>query len=256
MAPSSDDYCCTPNLFIPGAARCGTTSLHAILRQHPDIYAPAFKEPGFFNWPFQAVRNPLAYFEMYRSPRLYRVDASVNYLANDRVAPILRGLFPQSKVLITVRNPQQRAYSLYALMRRYGSEDQPTFYEALRAETLRSSSADFYMNCAWGDPRNYLYCRSSMYDEQIATYLKAFSRKQVYIISLAELAKNPIETTKEMLKFLELPTEPVNTFAFKALNRIERSDLDQRSIDLMEEVFQGLTHRTDALVGRALDWSL
>ena len=36
-----------PNLFIVGAAKSGTTSLHNYLKQHPQIYMSAHKEPHF-----------------------------------------------------------------------------------------------------------------------------------------------------------------------------------------------------------------
>jgi hypothetical protein len=38
----------TPSFFVLGAARCGTTSLHYYLDQHPDIAMSAVKEPNFF----------------------------------------------------------------------------------------------------------------------------------------------------------------------------------------------------------------
>src|SRR5215210_1669165 len=38
-----------PNLFIVGAAKCGTTSLYEYLNEHPDIYMCPVKEPHFFS---------------------------------------------------------------------------------------------------------------------------------------------------------------------------------------------------------------
>src|ERR1700733_1529222 len=37
-----------PNLFIIGAPKCGTTSLHRYLDQHPGISMSTVKEPKFF----------------------------------------------------------------------------------------------------------------------------------------------------------------------------------------------------------------
>ena len=37
-----------PNLFVIGAPKCGTTSLHRYLDQHPRISMSAVKEPKFF----------------------------------------------------------------------------------------------------------------------------------------------------------------------------------------------------------------
>ena len=36
-----------PNLFIVGAAKSGTTSLHNYLNQHPDVFMSSHKEPHF-----------------------------------------------------------------------------------------------------------------------------------------------------------------------------------------------------------------
>jgi hypothetical protein len=38
-----------PNLFIVGAPKCGTTSLHVYLSQHPRIFMSALKEPRFWS---------------------------------------------------------------------------------------------------------------------------------------------------------------------------------------------------------------
>jgi hypothetical protein len=38
-----------PNLIIPGAAKSGTTSLHKMLGQHPDIFMSRSKEPHYFS---------------------------------------------------------------------------------------------------------------------------------------------------------------------------------------------------------------
>ena len=37
-----------PNLFIIGAAKCGTTSLHHYLDQHPEVSMSEVKEPRYF----------------------------------------------------------------------------------------------------------------------------------------------------------------------------------------------------------------
>ena len=37
-----------PNFFIVGAAKCGTTSMHYYLKQHPEIFMSPVKEPKYF----------------------------------------------------------------------------------------------------------------------------------------------------------------------------------------------------------------
>ena len=40
---------CRPNLFIIGGSKCGTTMLHDLLAQHPDIFMSWPKELWHFN---------------------------------------------------------------------------------------------------------------------------------------------------------------------------------------------------------------
>jgi len=38
-----------PNFFLVGAHKSGTTSLYFCLKQHPQVFMPALKEPHFFS---------------------------------------------------------------------------------------------------------------------------------------------------------------------------------------------------------------
>lgn len=245
-----------PNLFLLGAAKCGTSSLHYILGQHPDIHACCGKEPTFFNWPFQVVRNPLEYFRLFDSPKRYRLDSSGAYLSNRETAPVLRSVFPSARFIISVRDPKARAYSLYREMRRLGHERLPTFVDALRAEAGRSISREFVATSVvefW----DYMYCRSSQYDKLIGWYFELFDPAQFHILSLAELAKDPLAATARLLRFLDLDEAPAQLFDYSAKYRNSPwQPYDGESDQIMSVAFEGLTERTDRLVGRGLDWSM
>jgi len=246
----------TPNLFVLGASKCGSTSLHEILGQHPDIHACYSKEPTFFNWPFQVTRNPIEYFHQFDSPKRYRLDSSTAYLINPMTPRVLYSLFPEARCIVSLRNPKARAHSLYQNMRRYGWEDIATFREALRAEESRYTSKEFWQTCKW-DFWQFLYCRSTMYDEQLERYIKLFGRDQLFAITLAELSLDPLATTQRILRFLDLDPEPARDFDFSVRHRnssYEKYDAD--SDQIMSLAFHGLVERTEEIVGRALDWSV
>ena len=38
-----------PNLYIPGAGKSGTSSLHEYLHQHPQVFMSRVKEPHYFS---------------------------------------------------------------------------------------------------------------------------------------------------------------------------------------------------------------
>lgn len=246
----------TPNLFILGAAKCGTTSLHSILGQHPEIHANWLKEPTFFNWPFQVVRNPIGYFKLFESPKKYRMDSSTAYLVNAQTAQVLHSLFPDARFIVSLRDPKARAYSHYRDNRRAGYEPMTTFMAALEAEERRFASIEFIVQCPhefW----NFQYCYSTQYDQHLIRYFALFDRSQFCVVTLADLAKRPVATVERILRFLELDPSPASTFDYTAMNRNEtREPYDADADRFMSAAFNGLTERTDTLVGRALDWSM
>jgi len=46
-----------PDFFILGAEKSGTTSLYYYLNQHPDIFFPEIKEPGYFSYVVEKPRT-------------------------------------------------------------------------------------------------------------------------------------------------------------------------------------------------------
>lgn len=251
----------TPNLFILGAGKCGTTSLYELLRRHPDIHVCDPKEPSFFCSHFQVVRNPIDYFRLFDSARRYRVDASHVYFSNPETPPVLHALFPDAKFLIILRDPRARAHSLYRHMRRALLADgQPIetvgrFHDALLLEAMRHRSPEFAATCRhylW----NQLYMRSSCFDEQIARYFALYPRGRFLVMSLAEFHRDAERTTQAVADFLDLDRGGFGTGSHVANAAPDQEPYDAASGAMMEAYFGDLTARVDRLVGRALDWSL
>jgi hypothetical protein len=249
-----------PNLFILGAGKCGTTSLYHLLERHPDIHLSTPKEPSFFCSHFQVVKNPIDYFRLFDSPRRYRVDSSHVYFSNPETAPILRDLFPDAKFIVTLRQPKARALSLYQHMRRFRHADgdpfEPadTFYEALRLEADRFQSPDFLAACRqyfW----NFMYMRSSVYDEQLRRYFDLYPRDRFLVTTLAELEQQPLQTFRAIADFLEIDASHFGSDAPAENVAPAYESWDAESDALMEAHFEDLMDRTDRLVGRPLDWS-
>ena len=194
-----------PNFFILGAAKSGTTSLYAYLRLHPDVFMSPLKEPTFFCHPFQVVSSPIMYFELFGEAAGARVigEASHAYLSNPSTPKVLKLLVPDAKFLVILRNPADRAFSLYHHMRRSGFEWIGSFEQALSAEEKRVRSRRFKMRC----PQyyyNFLYFRSGLYGEQIERYLNLFDRQQFHFLMLDQLLKDPTSILTGVLAFLNL----------------------------------------------------
>lgn len=197
-----------PNFFILGAAKCGTTTLYAYLKWHPEIFMSRVKEPTFFCEGFQVVRDPIEYFELFDAVNGEKVigEASHAYFSNPSSARVLRALFPDAKFVVILRNPADRAYSLYHHMRRKGDEKTASFEKALELEEKRASSEQFRSHC----PHylyNFLYFRSGLYGEQVERYFSLFHQDQFYFLTLEYLKTKPMEALKAITSFLDISTD-------------------------------------------------
>ena len=193
-----------PDFFILGAGKSGTTSLYYYLSQHPEIFMSADKEPSFFCDVFQVVRNPIDYFALFAKATQKRIgEASHVYLSYPKTAPVLRTLFPDARFLLILRNPVDRAYSLYYHMARHGYEWLSSFEKALDREEERFSDPWFEKH----NPQyfyNYLYFRSGLYGEQISRYLEWFERERFLFLTLDELLADPLSVVRRIWTFLDV----------------------------------------------------
>lgn len=199
-----------PNWFILGAARCGTTTLWHALSQHPQIFLSAVKEPSFFCEPYQLVRDPITYADLFASAEdaVAVGEASHAYLTHPGAARTIHTFFPDARFVLILRNPADRAYSLYARLLSAGYERLPTFELALAAEDRRFHSTRFKRTCPqylW----NYLYFRSGRFGEQVARYLELYPLDRFYITTLYQLIADPGRVLSDIHAFLGVRPLPV-----------------------------------------------
>lgn len=124
-----------PDFIMVGAPKCGTTSLHAMLALHPDVFMPE-NEVFFFDVDdvtvhpdFFVHRDGLSfhdydsqfedYLAWYRSifagaqPGQLIGEDSTTYLASRDAAARIAALLPDVKLIALLRDPVRRAYSQY-----------------------------------------------------------------------------------------------------------------------------------------------
>lgn len=198
-----------PNLFIVGAAKSGTTSLYYYLKQHSDIYMSPLKEPKFFsvnankfphNGPgddvvdrtvIKTLEDYLNLFSQAKNEK-YLGEASADYLYfHEIVAPKLKAFNPESKIIIILRNPVDRAFSAYKHLVRDGRETL-SFREALRQEKERIKNNYEFI---------WYYVDVGFYFNHVSTYIHLF-RDNVKVILYDDLVSNPFQTLCDLYNFL------------------------------------------------------
>jgi hypothetical protein len=143
-----------PNLFIIGAAKCGTTSLHHFLAQHPDFFMSRLKEPGFFVPEFRYhPKDPDWYLGLFADAVgvRYAGESSTHYTKRplfEGVARRLHAFSPDARLIYMMRDPIDRAISHYwhntRSLRPEFNEKRPML-EALTQDPLYMAYGDYAM---------------------------------------------------------------------------------------------------------------
>ncbi|TCJ15544.1 sulfotransferase, partial [Rubrobacter taiwanensis] len=179
-----------PDFLVIGAGKAGTTSLYYYLRQHPQVYMSPTKETNFFALEGQRVafRGPgveerinawtitelSEYERQFAGVRGERAVGEVCplYLYSERAAERIKRHVPEVRLIAVLRDPAERAYSSFLMLRRSGREPLEDFAAALEAEDRRVAGGWEY---AWH------YRRAGYYHEQLSRYYALFDPAQIRV---------------------------------------------------------------------------
>ena len=198
-----------PNFIIAGFPKCGTTSLHHYLNEHPQIFMPSQKELHFFtheilsklkNGPKDSavkktqIQDSKRYLEFYRNVKneIAIGDASPSYINYPGQFLKIKEYLEDPKFIIVLRDPINRAYSNYLHLKREHRETM-SFKDAIvvEEERIKNKYSDFWY-----------YKFNSTYYEKIVKAKETF--KDVLIITSEELNENHEATMKKVYKFLDV----------------------------------------------------
>lgn len=191
-----------PNFFIAGAPKAGTSSLYAYLKAIPGIFMSDLKEPNYFSrtsipdqHPVRPVRDPQAYLRLFEGAGSARIigEASPTYLADPDAPRLIREFSPEAKVLISLRDPVERAHSHYLMMRNNGTAS-GSFLEEVRRGLRHEAQKEIVL----------LRPAVGLYHGQVMRYREAFGAAQLQIILFEEFMADVRATVQQVVEFLGL----------------------------------------------------
>lgn len=191
-----------PTFVIAGAQKCGTSSLSATLRQHPQFFMSKPKELHFFDRHFS---RGLAWYEDQFAPgpgQSQWGEATPAYIYDAEARSRLAETLPGTKVVVILRDPAKRAYSHYWHSHRLGHEDQP-FEEALELEPKRLAEG------ARATRAQFSYSDRGHYVDQLEDLAAAHGRELVHVMLLEDLIADRTTTLQGLLHFLDADVEPL-----------------------------------------------
>lgn len=202
-----------PDFFIVGAPRCGTTALYTWLRQHPDVFMPARKEPRFFavdldsGAPHEAryfVRSEEEYLRLFEPAGAARRagEATALYLFSTAAARRIHHFCGNARIIVMIRNPVDLMYAFHAHRYANGNEDIADFGEALASEEARCRGEKIPPGAHV--PRALQYREVARLSPQIERYLETFGQERVHTIVLDDLARDAGSVYRAALRFLDV----------------------------------------------------
>ncbi len=190
MNPAEDEGA-LPTFLIIGAAKCGTTSLHFYLDQHPDVLmarpdGTEQKEMRFFwrdDW-----ESRLGWYKQHFDSRVpARGEATPSYTHYPYLGDVPRRihrLVPDAKMIYLVRDPVDRIVAHWAQTREDGDP-----------RSLQEALSDLER------PDHRLVC-ASRYATQVEQYLEYFSQDQLLVLDMDDLSADRTGVIEESFRFI------------------------------------------------------
>jgi len=179
-----------PTFLGIGVQRGGTTWLHTLLASHPDIYMPTRrKEIRFFE---RYYDRGISWYSTFFCPPeeadKYRAigEISTQYYDCEACPQRIFTTLPQSKLIIMLRHPVNRAYS------QYGFVVQRRNYRGSFQEFLASRPAAL---------------EKGFYSRYLKQYLRYFDRNQILALVFEDVFIDMFKTKKTIADFLDIAAD-------------------------------------------------
>lgn len=170
-----------PTFVGIGAQRAGTTWIHQCLREHPEICVPQRKkELHFFNGRRfeEGVDWYVRQFDV--QPQHKAVgEITPNYLSSKVALPRMAEVIPEARLFVVLREPVERAYSAYCLLR--SEFEGMSFRQACEHRVLVGLG---------------------MYSDQIDRVFRYYPRERVFVRLYDDLVSHPRRFLRDLHTFL------------------------------------------------------
>ena len=189
-------------VFIVGAPKAGTTSLFHYLNAHPEIKMSSEKEPNYFS--DKELFDQVLYYGTSRIDTLQKYnslfsgrkkekmmgESSVSYLYYSEVPKRIKIYNTDSKIIVMLRNPVDRAFSHYLMDYRLGLTS-----ESFESEFHKKKGLNFQQYFLLGN-----------YSSQVKRYIDVFGRENIHFIWYSDFKKNTQIELEKVSNFLSLNT--------------------------------------------------
>jgi hypothetical protein len=221
----------SPDFFIIGAPKCGTTALSQYLSEHPQICFSAVKEPHFYADDFPAYKIDKSKAAFWRrnfsrfDPAKHKLagEGSVFYYLSDVAVPNILADNPSAKFIFMVRDPVELAYSFYFQQRYSGVEDADTFEEAWDLQAARRAGRNIPARCR--EPKFLQYRTVAALEARLQYLTMTIPPGNLQVLSFDDFIRDTRACYLSVLDFLGLPSDGRTSFPVVNSSHMQRSKI-------------------------------
>jgi hypothetical protein len=203
-----------PTFVVAGAPRCGTTSLHYYLGQHPQVGMSAIKEPNFFLFDSdgtpsideedivrKSVRKLAEYKALFHPEPGQTAfgDVSPLYLYTREAPDRIKEQCGDVPVICLLRHPAERAWSHFLHAFADAQDALGEFSDLVEREIAHGPGYSRYRTSTH-------LLRLGRYAEQIERYHDVFGEDRVLALLIDDLEDEPSETLDRVCRFIDVET--------------------------------------------------
>ena len=193
-------------IFVLGAQKAGTTSMHSLISSHKDVSCPKIKETHFFSNNNIFNKGLDWYFEQFDMSKDILCEVDPSYLFYPSCPERIKSKIQNPKFIIIFRKPIERALSHY-LMSSYKGHENLSFLDALKAESDRLKAIDNNFSMV-----HHSYMRRGNYSSQLDRYLAMFNKSDFLFIKFDDfISKNNKSTIDDFSDFMGLDNSSLVT---------------------------------------------
>lgn len=183
-----------------GAQKCASTWIHRVLSDHPEAAAYPGKEIDFFSTYYD---RGYQWYER-QLGEIGRVKAvgeiSTSYFANADVPARVARYNPEMRIVLSLRDPVERAYSNHL--------------HEVRLEHFTGQHLDFESGLA----NNPMYLDQSRYAKHLVRWLDVFPCDQLLVLFQEDIRDQPQAQARKLYRFLGLAEDHQSWYLDKKIN--------------------------------------
>lgn len=238
-----------PYFALIGAQRCGTTFIASQLKQFPNVLMaePSSPEPKYFIGDrYGSMDHYLSTYFGSRSDGQILGDKSTSYIEfPDQVIPRMLECFPDARIVVSLRDPVERALSNYFFSKKHGYETrslEQVFIEDVPPPTV---AGEVSVN-----PFDYL--KRGHYASYLQPFLDAFGSDRMHLMCYEEFTTDPAPFT-ELARFVGCDSPYIAT-DYQPVNQAERTEVVSDEVRrVLSAYYEPLHVELERQQGRSFD---